>query len=174
MAMPRFKDPLADSIRVLKTSTCDSLSGKSRLTYQIGCNADSEIYLRVNANTGGGFFSPEWVSLLDIQRVLDDSPEGEPISSITFDGLFKGKSVNTPAFLTATLVHEKWLRVLKGKKRGLEILDPKPFLAKVEKLVAASGEAKLKPAAKKPSKKTPAKQAKGTAGKKKRATSPES
>ena len=35
LAMRRFKDPLAGSIRVLKTNTCNSLSGKSRLTYGV-------------------------------------------------------------------------------------------------------------------------------------------
>ena len=44
-------------MRVLKTSSCKTLSGKSTLTYQIGCLPDSTVHLRIAKNTGGGFFS---------------------------------------------------------------------------------------------------------------------
>ena len=47
------------------------------LTYQIGTLPDSSIHLRISKNTGVGFFSDEWVSLKDIQKVLSDGPEGQ-------------------------------------------------------------------------------------------------
>lgn len=55
--------PTDSSIRIIKASTCPSLSGKSTLTYHIGCNSESDIQFRVVDNTGGGFFSKEWVSV---------------------------------------------------------------------------------------------------------------
>ena len=36
------------SIRILKTATCPSLSGQSKLTYNIACNLDSQIQFRVS------------------------------------------------------------------------------------------------------------------------------
>ena len=71
-------DELDDSIRVLSTGTCDTLSGSSKLTYHIGSLPDGEIYIRVHSNTGGGFFSQEWISLSDILTALKKRPEGSP------------------------------------------------------------------------------------------------
>ena len=134
--MAKAKDPLEGIVKVLHSATCLSLSGKSNVTYQIGQHAEGGIYMRIYANTGGGFFSPEWVSLEEVQKFIDAAPKDKPLSSWSLHPLFRGKSVNTPAFLMAAFVHEKWLRILKGKKRGLEVLDPKPFEAKIEKLAA--------------------------------------
>jgi hypothetical protein len=152
MAMPKFHDPMAGRISILKTATCESLSGQSNLTYQLGYSENKEVYVRVSENSGGGLFSNEWISLKAVQDVLEDNPE--PLTSFMLQGLFIGKSANTPAFLMAALVHEKWLRVLKGKKRGQEILDTSRFMAKMAKLVARKG---------KTNKKTPVRKKKATA-----------
>lgn len=164
--MAKAKDPLENIVKVINSATCLSLSGKSNITYQIGTDPDSNVYLRIYANTGGGFFSPEWVPLDEVQKFIADAPKDKPLSSWSLHPLFRGKSVNTPAFFMAALVHEKWLRILKGKKRGLEILDEAPFMAKLEKLAGSGSAAKpKKPAAKSQrpatssSKKGPAKKA---------------
>jgi hypothetical protein len=47
--------------------------------------------------------SQEWVSLKDILDVFGEVPEGQPITSFVLQPLFKGKSVNTPAFLVAAI-----------------------------------------------------------------------
>lgn len=60
----------APQFRIIRKSTCPCLSEKSTLTYAIGCNPDRSILLRVTANSGGGFFSDEWVSLDAIQNAL--------------------------------------------------------------------------------------------------------
>ena len=140
--MPKFQDPMVGQISILKTATCESLSGQSTLTYQLGNTDNKEVYVRVSENTGGGMFSNEWISLKAVQDVLEDNPE--PLTSFMLQGLFVGKSANTPAFLMAALVHEKWLRVLKGKKRGQEILDTSRFMAKMAKLVARKGKTNKK------------------------------
>ncbi len=107
-----------DSMRDLASVTCDTLSGSSRLRYHIGSSPNSEIYLRVFANTGGGFFSQEWVAYQEIQYTLAKRTKDKPITSILLHPLFRGKSVNTPAFLLAVLVHEKLLRPIPGKLRS--------------------------------------------------------
>ena len=60
--MKKLEDGLIDSKRILITSTCKTLSAKSTLTYQIGTE-DDELHVRITKNTGGGFFSDEWISM---------------------------------------------------------------------------------------------------------------
>jgi hypothetical protein len=139
-------DELDDTMRVLSSGTCDTLSGSSKLTYHIGCMPDGEIHLRVHANTGGGFFSQEWISLEDILTTLKKRPAGKAITSILLHPLFRGKSANTPGFLLAVLLHEKVIRSMQGKLRRHELMDPSVFTEKVEKLMAAGGDAKAKSA----------------------------
>ena len=130
------------AVRILKTATCKTVTGKSTLTYQIGSLPDSSIHLRISKNSGNGQFSNEWIPLSDIRKSLDKAPEGHPLTSFLLQPLFKGKSVNTPAFMLAALTNERLLRVLKGKKRGHELLDPEGFDAKMEKLVPAKARPK--------------------------------
>ena len=60
--MTKQEDPLDESMTVAKTGTCDTITKKSKLTYQIGTLPDGEVYLRIHKNSGNGFFSREWVS----------------------------------------------------------------------------------------------------------------
>lgn len=122
-------------IRILKKGSCPSLSGKSTLTYHLGCSPDRTLYVRVATNTGGGFFSTEWVKFQAIQQALSKPAEGEPITSITLQRLFKGKSVNTPAFLLAVLKHEKVVTPVKGKVRQHGLGNVDGFLARMDQLV---------------------------------------
>ncbi len=65
---------MTDDLKILKKDTCPTLPGKSKLTYHIGTDAKAEIYLRVSENTGGGFFSHEWVALSAIEKALGEPP----------------------------------------------------------------------------------------------------
>jgi hypothetical protein len=150
-----ISDPL-ESIRILKKANCHTLSGKSKLTYHIGCTAESEIHFRIHSNDGGGGFSKEWVAWQDIQQVLGKVPKDSPITAVALYRLFKGKSVNTPAFLLAVLKHEKLLQPMKGKKRSHELSDAKAFLTNMEKLMASSATPKATKTARKTTKKAPA------------------
>ena len=94
-------------MKVLKTSTCKTLSGKSTLTYQLGCDPDNETHLRITKNSGGGFFSDEWVAVNEILRLLKERPEGSPIMSHFISPLLRGKSANTSGFIMAMLTHLK-------------------------------------------------------------------
>ena len=118
-------------MKVLKTSSCKTLSGKSTLTYQLGTAPDSTLHLRISKNTGAGFFSDEWLSIASIIETLDRRPEGSPVLSHFLTQLLKGKSVNTSAFILAALSHLKLVRPVPGKKRHHELLDSGPILEKL-------------------------------------------
>lgn len=130
-------------IRFLKTGSCPSLSGKSTLTYQIGCNAESSIQFQVAANTGGGFFSDEWVAFDTIQKVFDKQPKDKPIVSHILYPLFHGRSLNTPAFLLAVLKAEGLVKPLGDKKRGYERVDSSEFMSEIKKLINSTVDLKV-------------------------------
>ncbi len=135
-------------IRVLKTDTCPSLSGKSKLTYHIGCKADEQIQLRVHGNTGKGYFSKEWVAFSSISQALSRVPKDKAITSTSFKGVFQGKSVNSAGFLLAVLKNEALIRPLKDKRRCYELLDATDFISEVKALMGSStGTVAKKPAA---------------------------
>ena len=123
------------SVRILKAGTCPSLSGKSTLTYHIGCNTESDILLRVVANTGGGFFSKEWVSLNAIFQAMDKKAVDKPIVSLLLYPLFQGKSLNTPAFLLAVLRQEGLVHQLQDQPKHYERLPSDSFMAEIQKLI---------------------------------------
>ena len=108
-------------MKIIKTSTCKSSSGQSTLTYNIG-KVGSDIQFQIEANTGTGFFSKEWISLKDIQEVIT---KDKPFTSTVLYPLFQGKSINTPAFMLAVLLNEG---LVKRSKRCYESLDPSAFM----------------------------------------------
>lgn len=126
---------LVPTMRILKVASCPTCTGKTTLTYQIGCTTDKDIQFRVIANTGGGLFSPEWISLSVIQPAFEQAPF--PLTSFPLINLYQGKSTNTPAFLMAALKNEGLVRNLEGKIRGYEILDSKPFMDEMNALMTS-------------------------------------
>lgn len=135
VASKQEETPTTPSIRVLQVGSALSLSGKATLTYQIGCADGGEIYVRVSANSGGGFWSAEWLSLQAIQSAMESITKGTPITSYALRGLFSGKSVNSRGFLMAVLKHLGLMQPLQKKQRCYEWRDPKPFLAEVKALI---------------------------------------
>lgn len=105
------------SLKIISTSKCPTISGKSTLTYNVGVNTEGLMHIRVLSNSGGGFFSNEWVLLDSITAVLSEALSDHPITSINLIPLFKGKSVNTPGYLLAVLLNEKLLKPFEDKKR---------------------------------------------------------
>ena len=132
---------LVPTMRILKVATCLTSSGKATLTYHIGCTTDNDIQFRVIANTGGGLFSPEWVSLSAIQPAFEQAPF--PLTSFPLINLYQGKSTNTPAFLMAVLKNRGLVRNLEGKIRGYEILDSKAFIDEMNALIASDIDLKI-------------------------------
>lgn len=132
-------DELAQ-LRVLKTATCPSLSGKSKLGYQLGaavnsegvCTPKSAIYIRLNGNTGGGFYNDDWKSVSEIQQLLD---KAKLVTFSTLLPVFKGRSINSAGFTLAALKAEGLVLPAKDNKRSYERADPKAFRIAVEALL---------------------------------------
>ena len=122
-------------IRIVKIGTTTNVSGKHKLTYHIGCNAESDIYFRVYENSGGGYFSTEWVSLQAIQQAIEQGRK--PTTSFALYGLFNGKSVNTPAFLLAALLKEGLIQIHEENQRCYAATDPNPFITEINRLITS-------------------------------------
>ena len=133
---------LDPSIRILKVATCPSLSGKSTLTYHIGCNSESDIQFRIVNNTGGGFFSKEWIPLNVIFQAFDKKDADKPIISLLLYPLFQGKSLNTPAFLLAVLRQEGLVCQLQDHPKHYERLPSDTFMTEIEKLIQSKNDLK--------------------------------
>jgi hypothetical protein len=134
-----------DEIQVVKTASCNSLSGKTALTYEIGA-AGADVYARVTHSSGSGTFSKDWVALSRVHAALEKNG-AKPITLATLGPLFKGLSANTAGFLLAVLKHEGLVRAAEDQARAYERTDGKAFFTEVTKLigrakVAAPGKSK--------------------------------
>jgi len=96
-------------VQVLKTATCASTSGRSKLTYQVGWTPDSEMHVRITANTSSGAISKNWVAFRAIREVLASVRAGE-LTSGHMQQLCAGQSVNNAGFLLAVLMSEGLVR----------------------------------------------------------------
>jgi hypothetical protein len=139
------------TVRILKVGTCTNLTGKSSLSYHIGSDENQDIVLRVASNSGGGFFSPEWVSLKSIQTALEKFPS--PVTSYALFPLFKGKSANTPGFLFAALLAEGLVQRDEDNPRRYVVMVPGTLLAEIDVLMASGVDLKVEEPMVKPKKK---------------------
>jgi hypothetical protein len=124
------------AIRILKIAHCPSVSGKSTLTYHIGCTAACEICLRIYANTAAGMFSQEWVSWHAIEEALSRHVTG--FTSAAFRSLIQGKSQNNAGFLLAVLLQEQLVIKEGDQKRSYTCLDSTAFLDQINRLLASN------------------------------------
>ena len=119
-------------VNIIQTSKCQTVSNKSTLTYNIAVDDENNIFMRILGNTGGGYFSNEWISLDNVIAVLSEVT-GEHITSIDLIPLFKGKSVNTPGYLLAVLVKEGLLASIEDKKRKYQFVGAEKLTARISK-----------------------------------------
>ena len=124
-------------VRVLKSAGCPSVSGKSKLTYEIGLQGETDPVIRISKNSGGGFFSDEWLPLAAIQKVLVGRGSERGLTSNAFRGTYLGKSVNTAGFLVAVLKAEGVIRLREGNARVYEVADWDGFVASIQALIRA-------------------------------------
>lgn len=128
------------AIKIIKVGNCNTLSGNGNLGYQIGCNDNSEIFLRITSNSGSGWFSADWVSLKLIMSALGVADK--TLTSYALYSLFKGKSVNTPAFLFAALKNEGLIVVDPDNPRCYVAVSPDSFMGEIKALITAGTDLK--------------------------------
>ncbi len=119
---------------VLKTSSCKALSGNGELGYELSLDNKKAFHIRITSNSGGGFFSDESISLAEIERILFSQNDPSRLTSVALQSLFKGKSVNTPAFLMAVLRELGFVKPIGELKRFHQLIDAKSFKATIKKL----------------------------------------
>jgi hypothetical protein len=94
-------EEIIDPIEVICTGTCESLSGRSDLTFVIGRHTeDGTLHLAITGNSGGGMWCKDWCSASDIQDVV--LGEGD-LTAKSFHQLHAGRSINTGGFILAAL-----------------------------------------------------------------------
>lgn len=104
--MPKKEAVPAVPMRILKVGTSGSLSGRSQLTYHVGCNAEGDIHVKVVANSGRGQFNADAIPLATIEKLLTAHPADKPMTSRILQPIFRSKSSNSPAFLFAAILAE--------------------------------------------------------------------
>ncbi|NIB45119.1 hypothetical protein HBA55_36410 [Pseudomaricurvus alkylphenolicus] len=116
--------------RILKKATCPLLSPSAtgKLTYNIGYSEDSgAVFVRIIANTGGGYFSNEWIALEDVTDIIEEQPKAEPFPALVFRQLYESRGSNNHGFLAAALRAEGILKPV-DKKPYLNVFGSmKPF-----------------------------------------------
>jgi len=125
-----------ETVRILGTSSCPSLSGKSTLTYNISHDTESQTQIQVIGNDGGGYFNSDWVTYRNIQTVLAKQPKD--ITSGTLRCLYPSKSNNSPGFLAAVVKAVGLVQVSTTNPRCYEALDSAAFLAGVKTLMESA------------------------------------
>ena len=149
-ASAAFEAPCIPAIRIIKIATCPSLSGRSTLTFHVGISRSvtegeaSAIHIRVFSNSGGGYFSQEWIELSAIRQAIDEVPDGIAVTAHVLSPLFRGKSVNTQAFFFAVLKQEGLVAVEKDSKGRYERADAGDFLTEVKALIASDVDLQVK------------------------------
>ncbi len=138
--MPKRNHTQAEpsDVRILKASGCPSLSGKSKLRYEIGASPEDEVMLRICGNSGAGYFNDDWIPWTRLVAVLEKHGD-KPITCFTLEPLLKRRSANTTGFLLAALKNEGLVQRMETNKRGYERLDGRAFIAQVQALIASSG-----------------------------------
>ncbi|KQV51893.1 hypothetical protein [Duganella sp. Root336D2] len=134
-------------MRVLKEAVCPSLSGRSSLTYHIGCRSDlldkegSEfiegISFRIHHNTGSGLFSNQWVSVESLKPIFDKGKSEDAVTSASLSAVFAGSSVNTAGFILAVLKAEGLVVHMPEKRRYYQCSSSEQFFIELKKLCGA-------------------------------------
>lgn len=124
-------EAIIDPIEVICTGTCESLSGRSDLTFVIGRHTeDGTLHLAITGNSGGGMWCKDWCSASDVQDVV----LGESgLTAKSFHQLHAGRSINTGGFVLAGLRELGFIRANEENTRVHEHVPGTTF----EKVVSA-------------------------------------
>jgi hypothetical protein len=124
-------EAIIDPIEALCTGTCESLSGRSDLTFAIGRHTeDVTLHLAITGNSGGGMWCKDWCSAGEIQDIV--LGEGD-LTAKSFYPLHAGRSINTGGFILAAL---RELGLIRANEENTRIHEHVPGTT-FEKVVSA-------------------------------------
>jgi hypothetical protein len=123
-----------EPMRILKIGACPSLSGRSELTYHVGCDKTKAIHFRVWTNTAAGMFSTTWVTMAEVSKLLS---KPEKFTSVALQPLFEATSRNNAGFTLALLQGEGLIEKSDADSRAYQTANPAQFLARINALVAS-------------------------------------
>lgn len=133
-------DTSTNSIRIIRIATCPSLSGTSTLEYHVGVSGHcgDSVFFRIYANSGGGLFNPEWIALDAIRAAVATLPPDAPFRVAVLNGLYEGKSVNSPSFLAAILKAEGLITSAgEGEQRRYHLANAEAWWSGIQALITA-------------------------------------
>lgn len=112
-------------LRIIHQASCQKLSGRAQgqLDYQIGySDTANQLFLRIVANSSGGYFSKEWVPVETIVSSLDAViRSGVPFTAPNLIPAFVSKSQNNAGFMAAVLLAEGVLEKVADKQHLLKL-----------------------------------------------------
>lgn len=126
------------TIRIIKHDHCSKISSPDdfTLTYNIGYDDSAEsLYLRIIANSSGGFFSNEWISIDSIWETIETCKADKPFKALIFKRLYQSQSANNHGFLAAALRAEKLLLPAEKQKLSHTKGEIKAFKTSMQKLI---------------------------------------
>jgi hypothetical protein len=140
-------EAVVDPIDVIYVGECESLSGRSYLTYTVGRDTeDGTLHMRITGNSGGGMWCKDWAAASDIQSIVIGATE---LTSKSFHPLHSGRSINTGGFVLAALKELGLIRAGEENTRLHEHVPTTTFQQLVMARIAASKALEHKPVRKK-------------------------
>jgi hypothetical protein len=128
-----MKEQSVSEPRVVKIAVCPSLSGRTDITYHIGCRDKDDVCFRIWGTSGKGVFSKEWVCASDIHKVLG---QHKALNATTLLPVFKvGRSVNTTGFLLAVLKSEQLVAQSSEEAHKYVRVQSEQFVAEMDALI---------------------------------------
>ncbi len=129
---------MTNTLRIIRKSTSLKLSHRAQgtLTYHVGYDESAKTFhFRITANSGGGFFSNEWIALNDILDVVESTSPDKPFKAIIFKSLYESKGSNNHGFLAAALRAESLLLPVEKQLMSHTLGDVKSFKTAMQKLI---------------------------------------
>ena len=112
------------SIRCIKIHQTAKLSSKApgHLTYALGIDDHTQdLYLQLQENSSGGYFSREWVPLSHIDACIARLKPKEVFAASHFRPAFISRSQNNAGFLAAALKAECVIMTVPEQLNGLQV-----------------------------------------------------
>ena len=138
------QEATVDPVEVIYVGECESLSGRSVLTYAVGRHADDgTLHLRVTDNSGGGMWCKDWAAASDIQSIVIGATE---LTAKSFHSLHSGRSINTGGYIAAAL---KDLGLIRVGQENTRLHEHVPTTTFQQLVMARTKEQEAKPVRKK-------------------------